>query len=87
MHVGFRIATLLAVKKDGSRGNFGQAQKASVRAAGAIADFRIAQSSGRTFIEIQPGDSLEGEELRDFVAELMGNDLEHDQIIVVAAIK
>jgi hypothetical protein len=58
-----------------------------MRAAGAIADFRITQSSGRAFIEIQPGDSLEGEELQDFVAEMMGNDLEHAQIIVVAAIE
>ena len=60
-----------------------------MRAAGAIADFRITQSSGRggPLIEIQPGDSLEGEELQDFVAEMMGNDLEHARIIVVAAIK
>src|SRR5215475_2841978 len=42
-----------------------------IRAAGAIADFRITQTSGRTLIEIQPGDSLEGEELHDFVAEMM----------------
>jgi hypothetical protein len=58
-----------------------------MRVAGAIADYRITQSSGRALIEIQPGDSLEGEELQDFSAEMMGNDLERDQIIVVAAIK
>jgi len=58
-----------------------------MRAAGAIADFRIIQASGRTLIEIQSGDSLEGEELHNFVAEVMGNDRGHVQVAVVAAIK
>jgi hypothetical protein len=58
-----------------------------MHAAGAIADFRIIQTSGKALIEIQPGDSLEGEELHDFVAEMMGSDRRRVQIVVVAAIK
>jgi len=58
-----------------------------MRAAGAIADFRITQTPGRAVIEIEPSDSLEGEELHDFVAELMGSDRKHVQIVVVAAMK
>lgn len=58
-----------------------------MRAAGAIADFRITETPGRALIEIQPGDSLEGEELHDFVAEMMGSDRKHVQIVVVAAMK
>jgi hypothetical protein len=59
-----------------------------MHAAGAIADFRITQTSDKALIEIQPGDSLlVGEDLHDFVAEMMGDDRRHVKIVVVAAIK
>ena len=59
----------------------------TMHAAGAIGDFRIIQTPGRALIEVQPGDSLEGEELHDFVTEMMGSDRENVQIVVVAALR
>ena len=58
-----------------------------MRAAGAISDFRLMRTPGRALIEVQPGDSLDGAELHDFVSEMMGSDREHVQIVVVAEMK
>ena len=56
-----------------------------LRTAGAIADYRIVHSSGRLSVQVRPGDSLMGEELRQFVGSMMGPDLMTEQITVVAA--
>jgi len=57
--VGFRIATLLAIRRMIPVEISVKLKKRLeiMRAAGAIADFRIIQASGRTLIEIQSGDS------------------------------
>lgn len=58
-----------------------------LRAAGAIADYRVVSSSGRSVVQVSPGDSLAGDELRTFIAEMMGADLARDQITVVDKFK
>jgi len=54
-----------------------------LRTAGAIADYRIVHSSGRLSVQVRPGDSLMGEELRQFVGSMMEADLMAEQISVV----
>ena len=49
-----------------------------LRAAGAIADYRIVQSSGPLCVQVRPGDSLTGEELRQFVVSMLGTDVTPD---------
>jgi hypothetical protein len=54
-----------------------------LRAAGAIADYWIVQSSSPLCVQVRPGDSLTGEELRQFVVSMLGTDVTPDQIIIV----
>jgi hypothetical protein len=56
-----------------------------LRAAGAIADYTIVASSGPLCVEVRPGDSLTGEELRQFVAEMLGTDVRPEQIIILSS--
>ena len=55
-----------------------------LRAAGAIADYVIVSSSGPLCVQVRPGDSLTGEELRQFVASMLGTDVTPDQITIVS---
>jgi hypothetical protein len=55
-----------------------------LRAAGAISDYRIVHSSGRLSVQVRPGDSLMGEELRQFVGDMIEADLMTEQISVVS---
>ena len=54
-----------------------------LRVAGAIANYRLITSQNRAAVEVQPGDSLTGDDLRQFVVQMIGDDLEPDQISVV----
>jgi hypothetical protein len=51
-----------------------------LRAAGAIADYKIVQSSGPMRLQVWPGDSLRGEELREFIVSMLGTDVTLHQI-------
>ena len=57
-----------------------------LRVAGAIANYRLIKNLNRTAIEVQPGDSLTGDDLRRFVVQMIGDDLEPDQISVVETV-
>ena len=57
-----------------------------LRVAGAIANYRLIINLNRTAVEVQPGDSLTGDDLRQFVAQMIGDDLEPDQISVVETV-
>jgi molybdate transport system substrate-binding protein len=57
-----------------------------LRVAGAIANYRLIKNLDRTAIEVQPGDSLTGDDLRRFVVQMIGDDLEPDQISVVETV-
>jgi hypothetical protein len=55
-----------------------------LRNAGAVADYRIVQSSDRLSVQVLPGDSLlMGEDLRQFVGSMMGADLATEHVTVV----
>ena len=54
-----------------------------LRAAGAIADYKIVQSSGPVCLQVRPGDSLRGEELREFIVSMLGTDVALHQIEIV----
>ena len=55
-----------------------------LRNAGAVADYRIVQSSDRLSVQVLPGDSLlMGEDLCQFVGSMMGADLATEHVTVV----
>jgi hypothetical protein len=55
-----------------------------LRGAGAIADYRVFESEGQLSVQVQPGDSLIGEELRQFVLSMLGADITPEQVTVVS---
>src|SRR6476469_10864255 len=57
-----------------------------LRVAGAIASYRLTTNENRAAVEVQPGDSLTGDDLRQFVVQMIGGDLEPDQISVVETV-
>ena len=57
-----------------------------LRVAGAIASYRLITNQNRAAVEVQPGDSLTGDDLRQFVVQMIGGDLEPDQISVVETV-
>jgi hypothetical protein len=57
-----------------------------LRAAGAIADYRIMRLRESYAVQVFPGDTLmAGEELHQFVAEMLGSDIKAEHIAVVTA--
>jgi molybdate transport system substrate-binding protein len=57
-----------------------------LRVAGAIANYRLITNLDRAAVEVQPGDSLTGDDLRRFVVQMIGGDLEPDQISVIETV-
>jgi molybdate transport system substrate-binding protein len=57
-----------------------------LRVAGAIANYRLITNLDRAAVEVQPGDGLTGDDLRQFVVQMIGHDLEPDQISVVETV-
>ena len=56
-----------------------------LRAAGAIADYRIVRLQDQLLVQVLPGDALmDPQELRRFVSEMLGSDIK-DQLAVVEA--
>jgi hypothetical protein len=62
---------------------FGGVALQILRAAGAIADYKIVQSSGPVCLQVRPGDSLRGEELREFIVSMLGTDVTLYQIEIL----
>jgi hypothetical protein len=57
-----------------------------LRAAGAIADYRIVRLQDQLLVQVLPGDALmDPQELRRFVSEMLGSDIKVDQLAVVEA--